>query len=139
MHAYQPQRQTQLSPQPRRKVRRPSQTRQRQQRKVQQSRRNRAVLIELSLQTTVNCVLIGVAVTAIANLLPHHLSQQERISEIRAEVAEAEYRVNQLREDFSQNFDAHESPDLIREHSEKVDILEKRIIWVEPDTTPAQN
>ncbi len=133
MHAYQPQRQPQLPSQPRRKVRRHAR-----QRKVQQSRRNRAVLIELSLQTTVNCALIGVAAAAIANLLPHHLSQQERIDEIRAEVAEAEYRVNVLREDFKQNFDAHESPDLIREHSEKVDVLEKRIIWVEPDAAPAQ-
>ncbi|AFY40519.1 hypothetical protein Lepto7376_4411 [[Leptolyngbya] sp. PCC 7376] len=134
MHAYQPQRQTQRPTPPRKKVRR-----QPQQRQAQQSRRNRAVLIELSLQTTVNCALVGVAIAAIANLLPHHMSQQERIAEIRTEVAEAEYRVNQLREDFNGNFDAYESQDLIREHSDKVDLLEKRIIWVEPDSEPIQN
>ena len=128
MHAYQPQRPAPQPKQTRRKVRRHAQ-----QRQAHQARRNRAVFIELSLQTTVNCALIGVAATAIANLLPHHLSQQERITEIRAEVAEAEYRVNQLSEDFQSNFDAYESPNLIREHSEKVDLQERRIIWVEPD------
>ena len=130
MYAHQPQRQPKLPASPPKKVRRRRSSRQRQ---VQQSRRNRAVLIELSLQTAVNCALIGVAVTAIANLLPHHLSQQERIAEIRTELEEAEYRVNVLREDFEGNFDAYESPNLMREHSEKVDLHEKRIIWVEPN------
>lgn len=128
MHAYQPQQRPQSPPRVK-KVRRRSPR----QRQAQQSRRNRAVLIELSLQTAVNCALIGVAATAIANLLPNHLSQQERIAEIRAELAEAEYRVQILQEDFEGNFDAYESPQLMREHSEKVDLLEKRIIWVEPD------
>lgn len=129
MQAYQPQRQ------PQQPVSTPKRVRRRvpQKRQSQQSRRNRAVFVELSLQTAVNCALIGVAATAIANLLPHHLSQQERIAEIHVELAEAQNRVNVLREDFEGNFDAYETPNLMREHSDKVDLLEKRVIWVKPD------
>lgn len=129
MHAYQPQRQPQLPDSPQKKARR----RISKQRQTQQSRRNRAVLVELSLQTAVNCALIGVAATAIANLLPHHLSQQERIAEIQVELEEAQNRVDTLREDFEGNFDAYQSPKLMQKHSEKVDVLEKRIIWVKPN------
>lgn len=127
MYAYQPQKQS-PTPSPRPKVRRRVR-----QRTKQQSLRQRAVLIELGIKTSVNCALTGVAIAAIANLVPYHLSQRERLAEIQVEVTEAEYRVNQLRQDFNANFDAYESPKLMQEHSDKVDSFERRIIWVEPD------
>jgi hypothetical protein len=128
MYAYKPQRTAQATPQPTRKLRR--RPRQRQQ---QQSRREQAIFIELGIKTSVNCLFIGVAIVSIANLLPHHLSQQEKLAEIQVEVSEAEYRVNKLRHNFNTNFDAYESQKLTREHSEKVDPLEKRVIWVAPE------
>lgn len=113
-----------------RQPQRPRQRPRPRQRVQQQSRRQNGVLIELGIQTSVNCLLVGVAIAAIANLLPTHMSQQEQIAEIRTEVAEAEYRVNMLHEDFGENFDAYESQKLIKEHSSKVDTLQKRIIWL---------
>ena len=130
MHAYKPERYF-SSPPPR-----PPKLRKRlsPKRFQHQSRHNRAVFIELGLQTSVNCIFVGVAIAAIANLLSHHISQQEKLTEIRAEVVEAEYRVNQLREDFNSNFDAYASPKLIQEHSEKIESNQRRLIWIEPET-----
>lgn len=118
-----------------RQPQRPRQRPRSRQRVQQQSRRQNGVLIELGIQTSVNCLLVGVAIAAIANLLPTHISQQEQIAEIRTEVAEAEYRVNTLHEDFGENFDAYESEKLIQEHSSKVDPSQKRIIWLKPEPT----
>ncbi|MGB2927213.1 MAG: hypothetical protein WBB82_18080 [Limnothrix sp.] len=130
MYASKPRRQLQSVP---RQPRRPKQYSRPRQRVQQQSRRQSGVLIELGIQTSVNCLLAGVAIAAIANLLPTHLSQQEQIAEIRTEVAEAEYRVNTLQADFGKNFDAYESEKLIKEHSSKVDTNQKRIIWLNPE------
>lgn len=137
MHAYQPQRSPQRpptqSPQ-RRRVRRHAP-----QRLAQQSRRNKAVLIELTLQMSVNCLLAGVAIATILRLLPYHLTQQEKLAELRGEVAKAELRVNQLRQDFSENFDAYDTSQLQQENSLKVAPNQKRVIWVEPDATATPN
>ncbi|NJN71312.1 MAG: hypothetical protein HC799_00055 [Limnothrix sp. RL_2_0] len=134
MYASKPRRQLQ-SIQPQRQSQRPRQPLRSRQRVQQQSRRQNGVLIELGIQTSVNCLLVGVAIAAITNLLPTHISQQEQIAEIRTEVAEAEYRVKTLHKDFDENFDAYESQKLIQEHSSKVDANQKRIIWLKP--TPA--
>lgn len=128
MYAYKPQRTLQPAPQPQRTLRRrPRQSQQ------QQARRDQAVFVELGIKTSVNCLFIGVAIASIANLLPYHLAQRERLAEIQVEVSEAEYRVDKLRQDFNTNFDAYESQKLIRKHSDKVDPLEQKVIWTTPE------
>lgn len=132
MYAYQPQRQPQPTPPPRKKRRAAPQ------RQQQQSRRQRATLIELTMHMSVNCLLFTVAIATIVKLLPYHLTQQEKLADLRVEVAKAETRVGKLRQDFNKNFDAYDNQRLIQEGSGKVDPNEKRVIWVEPQSPPAQ-
>ncbi len=99
------------------------------------SQRNHALIAELSLKTTVNCVILGVVVATAINLLPHQTSQQKKLAELQTEVAEAEYRVNQLREDFNRNFDAYQSIHLMQEKSTKIHPLQKKIIWIDPQAS----
>lgn len=132
MHAYQPERQPQPTATPR-KRRRAAPQRQR-----QQSRRQKATLIELTLHMSVNCLLFTVAIATIVKLLPYHLTQQEKLADLRVEVEQAEVRVGKLRQDFNKNFDAYNNQRLMQEGTTKVDPNQKRVIWVEPESTPAQ-
>ncbi|MEB3225028.1 MAG: hypothetical protein VKJ86_04410 [Synechococcus sp.] len=105
---------------------------------VHHAHKHKLVFWELVAKISVNCLLTGVAIASIAQLLPAQVNQQQRLVTLKGEVNEAEERVKQLRTEFNRNFDAYAGDKLMQEHTLKVDPKQRRIIWVAPKQTPAQ-
>lgn len=110
--------------------RRPRQTRQSRRRR---HRRNfyGAIAAETTAKLVANLLLSAVAVSALVQLVPHYRLQQEKLEEIRVEVAETEARVSRLRSDFSRHFDPEQTKKIMQEHSYRIDPNQRRIIFEE--------
>lgn len=89
----------------------------------------RAIAIETTLKLGINVVLSAAAISALVQILPYHLSQQEKLQEIRAEVKVTESRVNRLRTDFSRHFDPQAAKKIMQEQSSRVDPNQLQVVW----------
>ncbi len=90
-----------------------------------------ALAVETMTKLTVNLVLSGAAISALGQYLPHYLSVQEKLREIRAEVKITEGRVNRLQAEFSRLFDPQQTPTIMQEQSDRVDPSQRQIVWME--------
>lgn len=70
------------------------------------------------------------AVGAIAKLIPYQQTQQAKLEEVRLAVAEKEARVNELRQQFTRNFDPDRARQVMQEQSYRRDPNQRRIVWV---------
>lgn len=94
----------------------------------------------MSARLGVNVLLGLMAVSALIKLLPYNLAQQQRLQEIRSEVAELDERVDRLQAEFDRNFDPHQALEVMREESARLTPNQRQIIWVEPGSAAtAQN
>ena len=105
--------------------------------KRRRRRRNshRGITAEITLKLLINVVLATAAVTAFMKLMPYHISQKDKLQEVRQEVKEVETRVNHLQEKFSYNFDPSQTKRVMEDQSPRVEPHKHRIILLE---TPAQ-
>lgn len=123
MNATQPSRPPLQPVTPRRVTPRPGQRPQRQ--------LHRAIAIEITAKLTVNVVLSIAAVSALVQLLPYHLSRQEKLREIRAEVRQTETRVNHLQTSFSRYFDPQQAKSIMQEESSRIDPKQRKVVWLD--------
>ncbi|WP_199247447.1 hypothetical protein [[Phormidium] sp. ETS-05] len=93
--------------------------------------------VETAAKLAVNLVLSAAAISTLVQLLPDQKTQQEKLQEIRAEVAKTEVRVNRLRSEFSRNFDPHQTKKLMEEMSYRVDPTQVQIVWKKPKAPTA--
>jgi hypothetical protein len=70
--------------------------------------------------------------------VPYNLSQQQRLGEVRSEVAKLDQRVDELRAEFDRHFDPQQSMHVMQEQSARVNPNQRQIIWVTPSATTAQ-
>jgi uncharacterized membrane protein (DUF106 family) len=77
-----------------------------------------------------NTILSMAAIAALVKLLPYQLTQQEKLREVRMEVQSTQERVNELRNNFSRNFDPNQTRKVMQEQSPRVDPNQRRIFWV---------
>ncbi len=84
---------------------------------------------ELKVKLIVNGTLSILAVFTLLKLIPYQFLQQEKLKEVRTQVQETEKRVGQLREDFSRNFDPHQTKKVMQENSPLIDPNKRRIYW----------
>lgn len=115
--------------QPRRTVPRPK-------RRLRQ-RSYQVMALETTLKIGVNLAISTVAVSALTQLLPHHWSGQEKIRQVRTEVKTAQKRVNSLRAEFSNTFDAGQTNSVMQQHGNRISPNQKRIVLTN-NTTPAE-
>lgn len=87
------------------------------------------IATEISVQLMVNGILSILAVFTLLKLFPYQVSQQEKLKEVRTQVQETEWRVNQLRQDFSRNFDPHQAKKIMQENSSLIEPNQRRIYW----------
>lgn len=90
-----------------------------------------AIAAETTAKLVANLLLSTVAISALVQLVPHYRVQQEKLEEIRAEVAQTEARVNRLRSDFGRHFDPEQTKKIMQEHTYRIDPNQKRIIFEE--------
>jgi hypothetical protein len=87
------------------------------------------VMRETVIKLTVNSLLLVVAGTTLARLVPNHFVNQAQIQEVDQEVSFTQNRVNQLRQDFNQSFDPSQARVLMVEQTYKVDPSQRQVVW----------
>lgn len=115
----------------------PSQTAPRPKKHLRQ-RSYQIMALETSAKITVNLVIITAAVSALSQLLPYHWLQQDKLREIRTEVKLMQGRVDDLRTEFSRNFDPSQANSIRQEQSYRFDPNKRPIVLINPDTKGAE-
>jgi hypothetical protein len=87
------------------------------------------VMRETVVKLTVNSLLLVVAGTTLARLVPTHFVNQAQIQEVDQEVSFTKARVDQLRQDFNQSFDPSQARVLMVEQTYKVDPSQRQVVW----------
>ncbi|MBR8831197.1 MAG: hypothetical protein N5P05_002963 [Chroococcopsis gigantea SAG 12.99] len=72
------------------------------------------------------------AISAIVKLLPYQQVQQAKLEEIQMATQEKETRVNQLREEFTRNFDPNQSKQVMQEQTSRRDPNQRPIFLTAP-------
>lgn len=95
-------------------------------------RRNlyRGVTAEISLKLILSWAIAIGAIASFFRLLPYHLTQQEKLKELRIQVQETEARVTQLREQLNHNFDPQQTQSLMEQYSTLTTPDQSRIYWL---------
>ncbi|MEG3437104.1 hypothetical protein V0288_08240 [Pannus brasiliensis CCIBt3594] len=91
---------------------------------------NQWLVLEIWIKIIAQVLLSIAAIGAIAKLIPYQQVQQAKLEEVRLAVAEKEARVNELREQFSRNFDPDQAKQVMGEQSPRRDPNQRRIFWV---------
>ena len=92
-------------------------------------------IAETSLKLFFGLFVSLVTTISLFRLLPYHLSQVEKLTELRAQVKETEYRVNIKRQQLQKNFDSEKIETLMEEHSSRIKKDRVRV-FLEPPNSP---
>jgi hypothetical protein len=95
-----------------------------------QHREHQWIATEITIKLAVNGLLSMIAIVTLVKLLPYQFSQQQKLREVAVEVQETEKRVNELKDNFSRNFDPHQSKKVMEEQSPRVEPNQRRIFWL---------
>ncbi len=93
--------------------------------------------LETTVKIGVNFAISAAAISALAQLLPHHWSGQEKLRQIRTEVKTAQERVNNLREEFSNTFDSRQANSIMQQYGNRIPSNKKQIVLTN-NTTAAE-
>ena len=85
--------------------------------------------LEVKIKLLVNGLLSIASIVAIAKLVPYQLSQLEKLEDIRAKTGVLEAEVQQLRKDFTRNFDSRQTQKIMQEQSPFIAPNQRRIYW----------
>jgi cell division protein FtsB len=86
-------------------------------RQQQQLRQSRFLAMETSLKLAVNCIVSGVAIATLCQILPHRSAQQEKLAELQHEVKTTEVRVTRLQSEFNRAFDPSQVRSIAQEQT----------------------
>ena len=93
--------------------------------------------LETTVKIGVNLAISAVAVSALAQLLPHYWSGQDKLRQIRTEGKTTQERVNNLRTEFSNTFDSRQTNSIMQQQGNRIPLNKKRIVLTH-NTTPAE-
>ncbi|MDZ8189459.1 MAG: hypothetical protein RMX96_32060 [Nostoc sp. ChiSLP02] len=88
---------------------------------------------ESTAKIAVNLLITGVAVSALAQLVPYQSSQQQKLREITTEVKQMEGHVNNLQAEFSRNFDPQQAKSIRQQQGYRFDPKQRRVILMNKD------
>ena len=108
---------------------RPFRSKRNQSRKLSTLRLHQQIELEVKIKLLVNGLLSIASIVAITKLVPYQLSQLEKLEDIRAKTAALETEVQQLRKDFTRNFDSHQTRKIMQEQSPFIAPNQRRIYW----------
>jgi C-terminal processing protease CtpA/Prc len=75
--------------------------------------------VESTAKIGVNVAIAAAAAAALIQLIPHHMSQQAKLREVRVEVKQMEKRVSDLQEKLSRNLDPRQANSIRQEQAFK--------------------
>ena len=104
-------------------------------RKSSRKRRNpyRGISVEIGLKLILSWVVAIGAIASLFKLVPYHLSQQEKLEELRIQVEETDARVAKLREQLNHNFDPQRTRSLMEQYSTLTSPNKSYIHWLSED------
>jgi cell division protein FtsB len=85
--------------------------------------------MEVAAKFAVNTVLTIAAIATLIKLIPYHVSQEQKLQELRAEVKATKGRVDQLQTDFNRYFDPSQIESIMQEQSNRISPNQIQIIW----------
>ncbi|MEA5581184.1 hypothetical protein VB620_07510 [Nodularia harveyana UHCC-0300] len=88
---------------------------------------------ETTAKIAVNLAISTAAVSALVQLVPYHLTQQERLREVRTEVKLMETRVDNLQKEFKRNFDPHQAQSIRQQQAYRFDPDQLPVVFVNRD------
>lgn len=88
-----------------------------------------SVVMEVAAKFAVNTVLTIAAIATLIKLIPYHVSQEQKLQELRAEVKATKGRVDQLQTDFNRYFDPSQIESIMQEQSNRISPNQIQIIW----------
>ena len=91
----------------------------------------RGVTAEISLKLILSWAIAISAIASLFRLLPYHLTQQEKLKELRIQVQETDARVTKLREQLNHNFDPQQTQSLMEQYSTLTTPNQSRIYWLD--------
>ena len=89
--------------------------------------------LESTAKIAVNLVITAVAGSALAQLVPYHWSQQQKLREINTEVKLMEVHVNSLQVEFSRNFDPQQTKSIMQQQGYRFDPTQRQVILMNPE------
>ncbi|MBC1220359.1 hypothetical protein GNF10_21940 [Nostoc sp. UCD121] len=89
--------------------------------------------LESTAKIAVNLVVTAVAASALAQLLPHHWLQQEKLREINTEVKLMEVHVDGLQVEFSRNFDPQQTKRIMQQQGFRFAPNQRRVVLMNKD------
>ena len=90
----------------------------------------RGVTTEIGLKLILSWAIAFAAIASLFKLVPYHLSQQEKLDELRIQVEETDARVTQLRDLLNKNFDPQRTQSLMEQYSSLTSPNQSRIYWL---------
>jgi hypothetical protein len=93
----------------------------------------RVMALESTAKIAVNLVVTAVAASALAQLLPYHWLQQEKLREIKTEVKLMEEHVNGLQVEFSRNFDPQQTKSIMQQQGFRFLPNQRRVVVMDKD------
>lgn len=91
------------------------------------------MITESAIKLTVNIFLSSVAIGSLLQLLPYQSAQKSKLEEVSREVNKTEARVNELRDNFSQNFATGEVKKVMQEQNNVISPNQLRVV-ISPQT-----
>jgi cell division protein FtsB len=89
----------------------------------------RTQMVETVFIVGINSLLIGVGIYTLSNLLPHQLAQHQKLQAIRAEAAETNLRIEQLKSDYKSSFSARERQRIAEEQGYLTGAKKLKVNW----------
>ena len=89
--------------------------------------------LETSAKIAVNLAISAAAVSALMQLVPYHLTQQNKLREVRTEVKLMEERVETLQTEFKRNFDPHQAHSIRQQQAYRFDPQQLPVVFVNRD------
>lgn len=100
---------------------------------VVRSRAHAALISQVTRETvvklSVNSLLLVVAASTLARLVPNHFVSLAQVQEVKHEVSFTQARIDKLRQDFNQSFDPSQARVLMVEQTYKVDPRQRQVVW----------
>ena len=96
-------------------------------------RSEQVMAIETTVKIGVNLLILTAAASAVAQLLPYHWSQQEKLREVRTEVKLMEGRVSTLQAEFVRNFDPRQTKTIREQQGYRFAPNQRPIVLINQD------
>jgi len=89
--------------------------------------------LEISAKILVNATIATVALTGLNQLVSTYQTQTSRLEEVKQEVERTQARVNELKHEFTRNFDPYQRQVIMQEQTNQIKPNQRHVILVEPD------